>query len=84
MLIGRLNFLTNARPDICFAVQTLGQFTQAPQVPHYNAVEHLLICIKGTVAQGIPSHKISVSGCFYQSSSFSIALALIIQAGNAT
>ena len=51
--IGKLNFLSNTRPDISFAVQTLSQFMQQPTSTHMEALEHLLRCISGTSGQGI-------------------------------
>ena len=40
--IGKLNFLSNSRPDISFAVQTLSQFIQQPIFSHMVALDHLL------------------------------------------
>jgi len=51
--IGKLNFLTNTRPDISFAVQTLSQFMQSPTSSHMSALEHLLRYISGTSGQGL-------------------------------
>ena len=51
--IGKLNFLSNTRPDISFAVQTLSQFMQQPTSSHMAALDHLLRYISGTVGQGI-------------------------------
>ena len=41
-LVGKLNYLTNIRPDITFAVQYLSQFLQAPTKSHMTAVLHTL------------------------------------------
>jgi len=51
--IGKLNFLSNTRPDISFAVQTLSQFMQHPTSSHLAALHHLLRYISGTSGQGI-------------------------------
>lgn len=51
--IGKLYFLSNTRPDISFAVQTLGQFMQQPTSSHMAALDHLLRYISGTAGQGI-------------------------------
>ena len=52
-IIGNLNFLTNSRPDISYAVQTLSQFMQSPRSSHLLALEHTLRYLKGTSGQGI-------------------------------
>ena len=53
MYIGKLNFLSNTRPDISFAVQTLSQFMQQPTSFHMAALDHLLRYLSGTSGQGI-------------------------------
>jgi len=55
--VGKLNFLTNTRPDLAFAVQHLSQFMQAPKLPHYNALIHVLRYIQGQPDLGILLHR---------------------------
>ena len=52
-LVGKLNFLTNTRPDLCFTVQTLSQFLQQPRTSHLQALLHTLAYIQGTSTKGI-------------------------------
>ena len=52
-LVGKLNFLSNTRPDLSFAVQTLSQFLHYPRQPHMHALTHVLRYIAGTIGQGI-------------------------------
>jgi len=55
--MGKINFLTNTRPDLAFAVEHLSQFIQSPRVPHYNAFLHMLRYIKGQPDFGILLHR---------------------------
>jgi len=52
-LIGSLIYLVNTRPDICFAVNTLGQFMVEPKKVHWVAAKHILRYIQGTVDYGL-------------------------------
>ncbi|XP_015168416.1 uncharacterized mitochondrial protein AtMg00240-like [Solanum tuberosum] len=52
-LIGRLLYLTLARPDIGFAVQTLSQFLQCPKKSHMEAALKVVRYIKREPAMGV-------------------------------
>lgn len=52
-LLGRLIYLTNSRPDICFDVQRLSQFIFKPLEPHYAAAIKLLRYLKSSPSKGI-------------------------------
>ncbi|KAG7547985.1 Integrase catalytic core [Arabidopsis suecica] len=52
-LVGKLIYLTNTRPDICFAVNQVSQHMQAPTVYHWSMVERILRYLKGSSGQGI-------------------------------
>ena len=51
--IGKLIYLTVTRPDICYTVQLLSQFMQAPTSVHMQAVKHLLRYLLNSPSQGI-------------------------------
>ena len=46
-MIGSLMYLTNTRPDICFADNTLNQFMVEPRRVHWIAAKHILRYLKG-------------------------------------
>lgn len=55
-LVGKLNYLTNTRPDLSYTVQTLSQFMHAPRSSHWSALHHTLKYLAATVTQGILLH----------------------------
>ena len=52
-LIGSLMYLTNTRPDICFAVNALSQFMCESRQIHWIAAKHVLRYLCGTVGYGL-------------------------------
>ncbi|XP_074315683.1 uncharacterized protein LOC141651890 [Silene latifolia] len=52
-LVGKLNYLTNTRPDIAFAVQLLSQFMAFPREQHWSSAIHVLKYVAGNVSKGI-------------------------------
>eukprot|EP00253_Pinus_taeda_P001909 PITA_01909 len=52
-LIGSLMYLVNTRPDICFAVNTMSQFTCEPRKVHWVAAKHILRYLQGKVDYGL-------------------------------
>ena len=52
-MIGSRMYLTNTRPDICFAVNTLSQFMVDPRRVHWIATKHVMRYLKGTVEYGL-------------------------------
>ena len=49
LLVGSLMYLTNTRPDICFAVNALSQFMCESRQIHWIAAKHVLRYLHGTV-----------------------------------
>ena len=59
-------YLTNTRPDICFAVNTLIQYLTDPRSVHLIAAKHVLRYLKGTIDYGLKydvNQKINLEGC---------------------
>jgi hypothetical protein len=52
-LVGSLMYLVNTRPDICFVVNTLSQYTVEPRRVHLIAEKHVLRYIAGSVEYGL-------------------------------
>ena len=52
-MIGSLMYLTNTRPDICFAVNIVSQFLTDTKHVHLVAAKHVLRYLKGTIEYGL-------------------------------
>ena len=48
-IIGSLMYLTDTRPKICFAVNTLSQYLVQPRRVHLVAAKHVMRYLKGTI-----------------------------------
>ena len=46
-------YLTNTRPDICFAVNTLSQYLVQPRRVHLIVAKHVMRYLKGTIDFGL-------------------------------
>ena len=58
-------YLTNKRPDICFAMNTLSQYLTDPRSVHLVAAKHILRYLKGTIDYGLKydaNQKINLEG----------------------
>ena len=64
-IIGSLMYLTNTRPNICFAVNTLSQFLVELRHDHLVAAKHVMRYLKGTLDYGLRydgDHNFTLSG----------------------
>lgn len=52
-LVGRLMYLTIARPDITFAVNILCKFCAVPKNSHFKAAYKVVHYLKGTIGRGV-------------------------------
>ena len=48
-LVGKLNYLTNSRPDLSYTVQALSQYMHAPGDTHLAALHHTIRYLAGTI-----------------------------------
>ncbi|XP_076936324.1 secreted RxLR effector protein 161-like [Bidens hawaiensis] len=48
-MIGSLRYLTQTRPDLCFAVGYLSIFMQNPRDTHLKAIKHMVRYARGTM-----------------------------------
>jgi hypothetical protein len=64
-IIGSLMYLTNTKPNIYFAVNTLSQFLVEPRRVHIVAAKHVMRYLKGTLDFGLSyngDHDLRLSG----------------------
>ena len=52
-LVGKLIYLSHTRPDICFSVSVVSQFSSNPQKEHMTAVYRILRYLKKTPGRGL-------------------------------
>ena len=52
-IIGLLMYLTNTRPNICFAVNTMSQYMVEPRQVHLIVAKHVLRYLKGMIDYGL-------------------------------
>lgn len=52
-LVGKLNFLTNTRPDLSYVVQVLSQFMYTPYSTHNEDLQHTLRYMYHSSSHGI-------------------------------
>ncbi|KAJ9671119.1 hypothetical protein PVL29_027218 [Vitis rotundifolia] len=52
-VVGKLNYLNVTRPDIAYAISVVSQFTFAPTIKHWAALEQILCYLKKALGLGI-------------------------------
>ena len=64
-MIGSLMYLTNTRPNICFTVNTLSQFSTDSRNVQLIATKHIMRYLRGTIDYGLTydvNKKINLEG----------------------
>ena len=64
-MIGSLMYLTNTRPYICFAMNTLSQYLIDPRHVHLTTAKHIPRYLKGIIDYGLKyevNQKINLEG----------------------
>eukprot|EP00253_Pinus_taeda_P006876 PITA_06876 len=56
-MIGKLMYLVNTLPDICFPVNTMSQFMCEPRRVHWVIAKHILRYLQGTVDFGLDNRQ---------------------------
>eukprot|EP00253_Pinus_taeda_P027580 PITA_27580 len=65
-LTGKLMYLVNTRPDICFAINTMSQFMCEPRGVHWVAAKHIFSYLQGNVDFGLDYRQgdgVRLAGC---------------------
>ena len=52
-LLGRLIYLLNMRPELCYSVHILSQYMKTPKIAHWDAALRLVRYLKGSPGQGV-------------------------------
>ena len=52
-MVGSLIYLTNSRPDVCYAVACVARYMTQPELVHLQAAKRILRYLKGTMNHGL-------------------------------